>query len=54
VIVVPGSFFDVNPGKRRAVRPSRFRHHVRFSFGPSETVLDEALSRLEAMVGSAR
>jgi aspartate/methionine/tyrosine aminotransferase len=54
VIVVPGSFFDVNPGKRRAVRPSRFRHHVRFSFGPSETVLDEALTRLEAMVGSAR
>ena len=50
VIVVPGEFFDVNPGKRRAHRASRFRHHVRFSFGPSEAVLTRALSRLEAMV----
>jgi hypothetical protein len=50
VIVVPGEFFDVNPGKRRAGRPSRFRHHVRFSFGPSETSLVKALARLEAMV----
>jgi aspartate/methionine/tyrosine aminotransferase len=51
VIVVPGEFFDVNPGKRRrAHRPSRFRHHVRFSFGPDEAVLTRALARLEAMV----
>jgi hypothetical protein len=50
VIVVPGEFFDVNPGKRRANRASRFRHHVRFSFGPSEVVLTRALARLEAMV----
>lgn len=50
VIVVPGEFFDVNPGKRRAHRASRFRHHVRFSFGPSEPVLTRALARLEAMV----
>jgi N-succinyldiaminopimelate aminotransferase len=50
VIVVPGEFFDVNPGKRRANRASRFRHHVRFSFGPSEAVLTRALARLEAMV----
>ena len=50
VIVVPGEFFDVNPGKRRAHRASRFRRHVRFSFGPSEAVLTRALARLEAMV----
>jgi len=50
VIVVPGEFFDVNPGKRRAHRASRFRHHIRFSFGPSEAVLTRALARLEAMV----
>ncbi len=50
VIVVPGEFFDVNPGKRRANRASRFRHHVRFSFGPSEAVLTRALVRLEEMV----
>jgi hypothetical protein len=54
VIVVPGEFFDVNPGKRRAHRASRFRHHVRFSFGPSEGVLQRALGRLEAMVASRR
>jgi hypothetical protein len=50
VIVVPGEFFDVNPGKRRAARASRFKNHVRFSFGPSEDVLTRALQRLEAMV----
>jgi aspartate/methionine/tyrosine aminotransferase len=54
VICVPGEFFDVNPGKRRAGRPSRFRHHVRFSFGPSEETLEKALVRLEAMVARAR
>ncbi|WP_437717988.1 pyridoxal phosphate-dependent aminotransferase [Sorangium sp. So ce448] len=54
IIVVPGEFFDVNPGKRRAGRPSRFRHHVRFSFGPSEDVLVRALGRLERMVGERR
>ena len=40
VIVVPGEFFDVNPGKRRSQRVSRFRSHVRFSFGPSLETLD--------------
>ncbi len=54
VICVPGEFFDVNPGKRRAGRPSRFRNHVRFSFGPSEEVVSRALDRLEAMVARAR
>ncbi|MFP2960947.1 pyridoxal phosphate-dependent aminotransferase [Myxococcus sp. 1LA] len=49
IIAVPGEFFDVNPGKRRA-RPSRFRGYVRLSFGPSMETLDKALSRLEAMV----
>jgi hypothetical protein len=54
VIVVPGEFFDVNPGKRRAHRPSRFRHHVRFSFGPSEGALVRALGRLERMIRIAK
>jgi aspartate/methionine/tyrosine aminotransferase len=51
VIVVPGEFFDVNPGKRRAGRPSRFRNYVRFSFGPGSDVLDRALDRLEQLIG---
>ena len=46
VIVVPGEFFDVNPGKRRAARRSRFRSHIRFSFGPAEGVVRSALERL--------
>jgi hypothetical protein len=50
VIVVPGEFFDVNPGKRRARRASRFKGHVRFSFGPGEDVIERALGRLEKMV----
>ena len=43
VISVPGEFFDVNPGKRRSGRPSRFRHYVRFSFGPDEATVVEGV-----------
>jgi N-succinyldiaminopimelate aminotransferase len=50
IITVPGEFFDVNPGKRRSQRSSRFRSYVRFSFGPSKHVLEQALERLEALV----
>ena len=53
VITVPGEFFDVNPGKRRHGRASRFRDYVRFSFGPSLDVLERAMSSLEALVGAA-
>lgn len=54
VITVPGEFFDVNPGKRRAGRPSRFRRHVRLSFGPEMHVIERAMDRLEAMIREAR
>jgi aspartate/methionine/tyrosine aminotransferase len=53
VICVPGEFFDVNPGKRRAGRGSRFKDYVRFSFGPSEDALMRAFERLDAMVREA-
>ncbi len=53
VIVVPGEFFDVNPGKRRSSRASRFRQYVRFSFGPPMETLELALGRLEALVTGA-
>lgn len=52
VICVPGEFFDVNPGKRRQGRPSRFRGYVRFSFGPSLETLERALERLAALVAA--
>jgi N-succinyldiaminopimelate aminotransferase len=51
VITVPGEFFDVNPGKRRHL--SRFRSHVRFSFGPSLATVDTALRRLEELIAEA-
>jgi len=52
VICVPGEFFDVNPGKRRSGRPSRFRNYVRFSFGPEETAVVEGTRRIGEMVKS--
>jgi N-succinyldiaminopimelate aminotransferase len=54
VICVPGEFFDVNPGKRRAGRMSRFRRHVRLSFGPSYENVAKALDRLADMVATAK
>jgi aspartate/methionine/tyrosine aminotransferase len=50
VIVVPGEFFDVNPGKRRPGHASRFRNHVRFSFGPEMASLERAVQRFERLV----
>ncbi len=54
VICVPGEFFDVNPGKRRSGRPSRFRHYVRFSFGPDEATVVEGVKRIQQMVQEYR
>jgi aspartate/methionine/tyrosine aminotransferase len=54
IICVPGEFFDVNPGQRRSGRPSRFRNHVRFSFGPAQDTLERGLERLEAMISDAQ
>ena len=50
IITVPGEFFDVNPGKRRHNRQSRFRDYVRFSFGPGQETLELALARLEELI----
>ena len=50
VITVPGEFFDVNPGKRRSRRISRFRSYVRFSFGPGMDQLETALARLGELI----
>ena len=53
VITVPGVFFDVNPGRRRARHLSRFHQHVRLSFGPELEVVDRGLQRLEEMITEA-
>ena len=54
VIAVPGEFFGVDPGRRRGSRPSRFRHHLRFSFGPKMSVIDTALSRIKTLIENAK
>jgi hypothetical protein len=54
VICVPGEFFDINPGKRRSGRPSRFRQYVRFSFGPEERSVAEGVRRIGEMVQRER
>jgi len=53
VIVVPGEFFDVNPGKRRGKASSRFSQHLRFSYGPDIEVIKEGILRLQRMVARA-
>jgi N-succinyldiaminopimelate aminotransferase len=54
VICVPGEFFDINPGKRRSGRTSRFRTYARFSFGPEEASVAEGVRRIQEMVARAR
>lgn len=54
VISVPGEFFDVDPGKRRGGRASRFRRHLRFSFGPAMPKLELALERFKDLIASAQ
>jgi len=53
VITVPGDFFDVDPGKRRGGRNSRFRRHLRFSFGPPMAKIELALERIRALIDDA-
>ena len=50
LIVVPGRFFDINPGQRRPDRPSRFQRFARFSFGPELDVVERGLEKLAAML----
>jgi len=52
LITVPGEFFDVNPGRRRFGRPSRFRHHARFSFGPSAEQIKIGLEKIRKVINS--
>ncbi len=54
VIVVPGEFFDVNPGHRRPGAASRFKNYARFSFGPEHASLEAGMARLERMIANAR
>ena len=50
VIVVPGKFFDVDPGRRRDHIPSRLRNYVRISYGPAMDTVTAGLDRLDALI----
>jgi len=54
LIIVPGVFFDINPGRRRPDRASRFGHFARFSFGPPAAELDRGLTKLEKLVARSQ
>jgi len=54
VIAVPGSFFDINPGKRIKKAGSRFNNYLRFSYGPDIETLELGLKRLKEMVNKAK
>ncbi|HEY3760909.1 MAG TPA: pyridoxal phosphate-dependent aminotransferase [Verrucomicrobiae bacterium] len=49
VIVVPGVFFDVNPGNRRAT--ARYKNYCRISFGPEIEKLELGLKAIERVIG---
>jgi len=53
VLTVPGEYFDIDPGARRAGE-SPFRQWMRFSFGPPMDNVKLGLERLEAMISEAR
>ena len=48
VIVVPGVFFDVNPGNRRAT--ARYKNYCRISFGPEIEKLELGLNAIERVI----
>jgi aspartate/methionine/tyrosine aminotransferase len=48
VIVVPGVFFDVNPGHRRS--QARYKNYCRISFGPEIEKLELGLDALERVI----
>ena len=48
VIVVPGVFFDVNPGHRRS--QARYKNYCRISFGPEIEKLELGLDAIERVI----
>lgn len=52
-IVVPGSFFDINPGKRRPKKNARFSSFARFSFGPPQEELELGIAMIKKTIHEA-
>jgi hypothetical protein len=43
-------FFDINPGRRRPDRASRFGHFARFSFGPPLEEVERGMDKLAKLL----
>ena len=54
VIVVPGEFFDVNPGKRRPGHATRFRSYARFPLALPCRLCKRGLARLGELIDEYR
>ena len=52
-IVVPGIFFDINPGQRRPPHHCRFGENIRLSFGPPIECIREGMNRLQEIIDFA-
>lgn len=52
VIVVPGEFFDVNPGNRRSLM--RFKNYCRVSFGPEIEKLELGLDAMKRVIAKLK
>ena len=50
VIVVPGHFFDINPGGRRPLGRGKYDQYARFSFGPSMAELKRGIEGLRRAI----
>jgi N-succinyldiaminopimelate aminotransferase len=53
VIVVPGHFFDINPGGRRPLGRGKYDQFARFSFGPSIEELRRGIEGLRKVIKGA-
>lgn len=50
VIMVPGRFFDLNPGQKRDLTDSPYKSYCRISFGPEKEILSKGYDALERVI----
>ena len=53
-IVIPGEYFDINPGRRRSHIESRLRNYIRVSFGPDISSIKLGLNNFKEIINSCR
>jgi len=53
-IVIPGEYFDVNPGKRRSHIDSRLKKYIRVSFGPNISEIKMGLANFGSILNNLK